>query len=340
MKKLRVLILAHEELIPPPDAETRPDEEMMHWKAEFDVGSAVDELGHEKRYVGLSSDLQVLRDSIEEFRPHIVFNLLEEFHDSPLYDFSIVAYLELLRQPYTGCNPRGLMLSHDKVLTKKILAYHRILTPSFFVCRLGKRVPRYKLSFPMIVKSATEDASLGISAASVVHTPERLEERIQYVHDQIGTDALVEEYIEGRELYLGVLGNERLTTLPVREIDFSKLPANVPKIASQRVKWDLKFAEKYDIRSDFFVSDDPILSAKIAEFGKRIYRRLHLSGYARLDLRLQSDGALYLLEANANPNISFGEDFPEAAAKTGLTYPALIQRILSLGRQYRSEWKK
>jgi len=339
MRKKRVLLITHESLVPPEDAENCSDEEMLLWKTEYDVKSALDELGHEVRVLGLAFDLGALREVLLDFKPHIVFNLLEEFHHVALYDQHIVGYLELMKQPYTGCNPRGLMLSHDKVLSKKILSYHRIRTPKFFVAPIGKRKWENKLGFPLLVKSATEDSSLGIAQASVVRSEKKLDERIQFIHESIQTDALVEEYIEGRELYLSILGNKRLTALPLWEVDFSHLPDNTEPIASRRVKWDLKYNKKYKIENKR-AEIDPEMEREIAEYGKRIYRRLHLNGYARLDFRLREDGRYFLLEANANPNISLGEDLPEAAEASGISYPELIQEIIKLGLKYEPEWKK
>ena len=339
MRKKRVLLITHESLVPPENAEKSSDQEMLVWKTEYDVKSALDELGHEVKVLGLAFDLGVLREALLEFKPHIVFNLLEEFHYVALYDQHIVGYLELMKQAYTGCNPRGLMLSHDKVLSKKILSYHRIRTPKFFVVPIGKRKFENKLDFPLLVKSATEDSSLGIAQASVVRSEKKLSERIEFIHKSIGTDALIEEYIEGREIYLGIMGNKRLTTFPLWEVDFTNLPENSEPIASRKVKWDLKYNKKYKIENKQ-AQIQPELQEEIAAYGKRIYRRLHLSGYARLDFRLKENGKFYLLEANANPNISEGEDLPEAALSQGLSYPGFIEEILKLGLNYQPEWKK
>ncbi len=341
MNPLRVLLVTHDTTLPPEDAAERSDEEMIVWKTEYDVMTALRESGHEVELVGLSNDLGVLREALDDFRPHIAFNLVEEFHDVAIYDQNVISYLELMRQPFTGSNPRGLMLSHDKVLTKKILSYHRLPTAKFeFFGRTRRpRAPK-NLSFPVMVKSATEHASRGLSTSSLVYDETSCIERIEYIYEEVGTDALVEEYIEGRELYAGILGNQRLMTFPLWEIDLSKLPSGTPQIATEQVKWDLAYQDKYDIDTGRARGIDESLQKKIAETCKRAFRRLYLSGYARIDLRLTPEGRFYILEANANPNISYGEDFPDSAEAAGIKYHELLNRILSLGLNYPAPWKE
>src|SRR6187551_3812916 len=219
MKKLRVLVLMHDALIPPDTLKGKSEKEIAEWKTEYDVVTHLREMGHDAQPVGLSDDLGKLRREIEQFQPHVAFNLMEEFHGISIYDQHVVSYLELLKQPYTGCNPRGLTLAHDKALCKQILAYHRILTPKFEVYPLGRSitVPK-RLKYPLLVKSTTEEASAGISQASVVTNEEKLKDRVTFIYESLKSDALVEEYIEGRELYVSVLGNQRLTVYPIWEL--------------------------------------------------------------------------------------------------------------------------
>jgi D-alanine-D-alanine ligase len=340
MRKLRVLVLMHEDLVPPDTIEGLTDKEIAQWKSEYDVVTGLYHLGHDVRPLGMSDSLGVVREAIDDFKPHVCFNLLEEFHGVAIYDQHVVSYLELLQQAYTGCNPRGLMLAHDKALSKQVLAYHRIRTPHFVLFPRRRRVRRPKrLKFPLLVKSAIEDASLGISRASVVQSDDKLAERVAFVHEQVGTDALAEEYIEGRELYVGVIGNQRLDTFPVWEMIFTKMPNGVPKIATARVKFDADYQKKYGITTR--AADDlaPGMAEKIARLCKRVYRALSMSGYARMDLRLTDNGRVYVLEANPNPNLEYGEDFAESAETAGVSYEALLQRILNLGRSYRAAWR-
>ncbi len=248
MRRLRTLVVVHASLVPPESLEGHSDKEIEEWRTEYDVTTTLRKLGHDVRCIGVLDSLTELRSTIADWEPDIVFNLLEEFDGIVTYDQHVVAFLELMRQPYTGCNPRGLLLSRDKSLCKQLLAFHRIATPQFTVFRRGARihVPR-KLRFPLFVKSTVEDASLGIAQASVVEDAAKLKERIEFVHEQVKSDALVEEYIEGRELYVGVMGNERLTRLPVWEMVFGSMPDSLAAIATRKVKWDKRYQAKYGI---------------------------------------------------------------------------------------------
>lgn len=340
MSKLRILVLMHEALVPPESLEGYTDQQILAWKSEYDVMVTLREMGHRVQPVGVSDELAPMREALDAHRPHIVFNLLEEFHGVAIYDYYVVSYLELLRQHYTGCNPRGLMLSHDKAISKQILSYHRIPTPRFAIFPRGNKVKRpRRLQFPLVVKSVVEDASLGISQASVVHSDERLADRVQYVHEQLGSDAIAEEYIAGRELYVGVIGNQRLQTFPVWEMVFRKMPEHLSHIATARVKWDLAYQKKYGIITRAARDLEPAVCERISKLCKRVYRALSLSGYARMDLRLAEDGRVYVLEANPNPNLSYGEDFAESAEQVGISYEALLRRIVNLGLCYQAPWK-
>ncbi len=340
MKPLRALVIVHSTLVPPDTLEGATPKEIEEWRTEFDVISHLKAAGHEVRPIGISDSLSELRREILGWKPEIVFNLLEEFDGIVTYDQHVVAFLELMRQPYTGCNPRGMLLSRDKVLSKQLLSYHRIPTPLFLVFPRGKKlsVPR-KLRFPLFVKSSTEDASLGIAHASVVDDARQLTERVVFIHEQIHSDALVEEYIEGRELYVGVLGNDRLKVLPVWEMSFGSLPEKLPAIATRKVKWDRRYQEKYGITTAAAVNLPDGTAARLEQLSKRIFRALHLTGYARMDFRLRDDGSLYVLEANANPNLSAAEDFAQSAGSAGIDYPTLLQRIMQLGENYPAAWR-
>lgn len=341
MKKLRILALMHVDLVPPEDVKG-VDISTASWKTEFDVLKTLKELGHEVFPVGVWNDLSVIRDAIETIKPHIAFNLLEEFASQSTYDQNVVSYLELLGLPYTGCNPRGMMLARDKGWTKKILSYHRISVPEFLVVPIGRKVKRPKrMAFPLIVKSMTEEASLGISQASIVEDDEKLQERVDFIHHStsVGTSALVERYIEGRELYVGVLGNTRLQVLPIWELVLENMPEDAKKIATARVKWSDKYQEKYGIRSQEAKGLSPELQHKIQNVAKRVYRHLALSGYARIDLRLAENdqNKIYVLEANPNAQLAHGEDLAESAVRVGLSYQDLLRRILNLGLGYHAD---
>jgi D-alanine-D-alanine ligase len=340
MKRLRTLVVVHSSLVPPDSLEGYTEKQIDEWRTEYDVISTLRAAGHEIQILGVLDSLTELRGALLEWQPQVVFNLLEEFNGIVTYDQHVVAFLELMRAPYTGCNPRGLLLSRDKVLCKQLLAFHRIPTPQFTVFRRGQRlaVPR-RLRPPLFVKSATEDASLGIAQASVVEDMARLRERVQFIHEQIGSDALVEEYIEGRELYVGVLGNDRLTRLPIWEMRFGSLPESLPAIATRKVKWDRSYQRRYDITTSAATELSPPVLQTLDRLSRRIYRALHLSGYARIDFRVRPDGSVFMLEANANPNLTREEDFAESARAAGVGYQNLLERIMMLGCQYRVEWR-
>ncbi|HEY7753246.1 MAG TPA: hypothetical protein VH856_05480 [Steroidobacteraceae bacterium] len=341
MKKLRILVLVHETLVPPESLAGVREEEAAEYRTEYDVTSCLRKMGHDVRPIGIGDSLTELRATIQDWKPHVCFNLLEEFGGIVTYDQHVVAYLELLRQPYTGCNPRGMMLSRDKVLSKQILAYHRIPTPQFAVFRRGGalRIPP-RLRYPLFVKSATEDASLGISQASIVEDAARLRERVGFIHEHTQSDALVEEFVEGRELYVGVLGNERVRTLTPWEFIFGELKAGRAAIATRKAKWDRAYQKRHGITSGKAQDLPPGLADRLDRLARRIYRALHMSGYARMDFRVREDGTPWALEANANPNLEQEEDFADAALHDGIRYPALLQRIISLGLSYRAEWRE
>ncbi|MFN8006202.1 MAG: D-alanine--D-alanine ligase [Terriglobia bacterium] len=330
-KELRVLVLVREGLIPPDSVEGLTKAEILPWKTEYDVISTLKQMGHEPIPIGLYDDLSTIRKALEDQKPHVIFNLLEEFNGYAVYDQHVVSFLELVKQSYTGCNPRGLTLAHDKALSKKILAYHRIQVPSFAVFPVNRKVRRPKsLKFPILVKSLSEEGSACISQASLVHDDEKLEERVKLVHRQTNTPAIAEQYIDGREIYVAIIGNQQLQSFTPWELIINKLPEGAPYIATSKLKWDHEYQEKLGVVTQ--AADlTPELRKKFDHISKRVYRILSLSGYARLDYRLTPDGQIYLLEANPNPDISADEDFAAAAQHCGVPYDALLQKIISLG---------
>ncbi|MDQ3419831.1 MAG: ATP-grasp domain-containing protein [Acidobacteriota bacterium] len=336
MRKLRVALLMHDYLVPPEDVSGH-DLMAVQWKTEYDVLTTLRDMGHDVRPVGIKDDLTVIRRAVEEFKPHIAFNLMENFHEIGAFDHNVVSYLELLRVPYTGCNPRGLMLARDKALSKTLLSYHRIPVPDFLVVHVGRkpRLPR-RMAFPLIVKSLTQEASIGISQASVVDDEGKMRERVAFIHASIGTDAIIERYVDGRELYVGIIGNQRLRVFPVWELHFTKMPDEVHRIATERVKWSAKYQRKYGIKTR--AAEMPAeTAAQVQRLCKRVYRTLDLSGYARIDLRMDESERVFVIEANPNPQIAYGEDFGESAERAGVTYEDLLQQILLAGLRWRPE---
>jgi D-alanine-D-alanine ligase len=336
MRPLRVMVMMDEALVPPDSIAGMDAKDVARFRTEYDVLTCLRQIGHNVRPVGIKTDLGVLHEALNHFSPHVCFNLIEDFDGVPTLDQHVVSYLELLRQPYTGSNPRGLTIARDKALTKKILAYHGVAVPRFEVFPLGRAVRRPEtLDFPLLVKSLTQEGSEGIAQASVVYNDQQLADRVSFVHEKLRTDAIAEQYIEGRELYIGVLGNRRLQTLPVWELCLDSLPEDVPRIATSRIKWDLAYQRKYNIASRQAADLPDGAATYLSDLAKRIYRLLDITGYARLDLRLTGEGEAYLIEANPNPQIARNEDFADSAAAAGLSYEALLQKLLSLGLTYR-----
>ncbi len=332
MRRLRILVLLSPDLLPPDSLEGYSEQDINLWKTEYDVITTLRASGHDVRPLPVENELKPIRDAVESWKPHIVFNLLEEFQGEAIYDQNVASYLELLRVPYTGCNPRGLMLARGKDLSKKLAHYHRIPVPAFAVFPLRRKIARpSRLALPLIVKSLSEDASLGIAQASVVDTDEKFVERVAFIHERIGTAAIAEQYIEGRELYVGVLGNTRLRVLPVWELEFRNLPPGARRIATEKVKHDPDYQERRGIFHGPAKNLDPDLRAQLMRLAKRICRALELDGYARVDFRLSSDGVPYFLEANPNPEIAQSQEFAHAAAYDGMSYAQLLNTIVALG---------
>jgi D-alanine-D-alanine ligase len=334
MKKLRVMMLMHSDLVPPEDLHDQEDPRMEKYRTEYDVKTALLNLGHDIRVVPVDDDLAPIRRTIEEWKPHIAYNLLEAFAGNGALDYYVVSYLDAVKMPYTGCNPRGLLLARDKALSKKILSYHRIKVPRFRVFRWGRTIQRTqvrKLPYPMVVKSLLEQGSVGIAQASYVSNENELVERVIQVQEMTGGDAIAEEYIGGRELYVTVTGNKRLQVLPIRELIFQNHDESAPRIATYKVKWDEKYRERHGIDYQFVRNLPGGVADYVPKLCKRIYRILELSSYARMDLRLGTDGKVYFLEANPNAAIANNEDVAFSAEKAGMSYEQFIQRILNLG---------
>jgi D-alanine-D-alanine ligase len=332
MRPHRVLVLSHPDLIPPESVEGCTERQLHHWKTVSSVSSSLRQAGHEVRALGVQLELQPVRDEIDAWQPDVVFNLLEEFHGQTAYDQNVASYLELLRVAYTGCNPRGLMLARGKDLSKTLVAYHRIPTPAFQVYPMRKKVRRpSRLQFPLIVKTLSEDASRGIAQASVVNSDEKLVERVGFIHERFSTAAIVEQYVEGRELYVGVLGNQRLKVFPIWELEFGESSTRANRIATAKVKHDPVYQEQRGILQGPAEDLSPELTARLQRIAKRIYRTLALDGYARIDFRLSAEGVPYFLEANPNPEIAETEEFAQAADYDGIAYNTLLERILALG---------
>ena len=301
------------------------------WKTECNVLDAIRSLGHVVEHLALFDNLDLLRQKLESFAPDLIFNLADQFKNNRAFDQNIVSILEMQGLPFTGCGSTGLTLCKHKAISKKILSYHRIHTAAFTTIARGKRIARPRqLKFPILIKPLKEEASLGISQASFVENDEQFKERVQFIHEKIVNDAIAEEYIEGRELYVSVMGQHRLDVFPIRELIFKEVPPDEPKIATYRAKWDEEYRKRWGLQNQFAEGLDPAVVANIQKTCKRIYHLLTIDGYARLDLRLTPKNEVYFIEANPNPILAADEDFAQSAMKAGLTYPQLIERIIRL----------
>jgi len=330
-KRLRVVVLMHPSFVPPEDPEAYSERERYQWKTEYDVLRTLRALGHEVLALGVQDELRPITNIIDEWHPDIFFNLLEEFLGQPELDHHVVSFMELKQVRYTGCRPRGLVLARDKALAKKLVAYHRIQVPQFAVFPRGRRVRKPRnLEYPLIVKGLRVEGSAGIAQASIVDNDETFAERVTFIHESFDADVIAEEFIDGRELYVGILGNKRLTVFPVWELTFDNLAPGTWAIATANVKHNPDYQRRRGIFQKPAELDDA-LRARIVKTSRRIYRILELDGYARIDYRLKPDGSLHFLEANPNPELALSEEFATSAGHVGVSYEALIQRIVNLG---------
>lgn len=302
------------------------------WHAEYDVIRALKDLGHQVATVGLYDSIQPLLDQIKKRRPTIIFNLVEIFNARPPHEWDIVALYELLQIPYTGSPPVALMLCKNKGIAKEILSYHRIKTPAFKVMARGHKIAIPKtLKYPLIVKPLEEEASYGISQKSLVRNAAQLGRQVGHIQNTMDQDVLVEEFVIGREIYVGILGNERLQFLPPREMTFGNIAAEEKRFATFKAKWDKKYRGRWGIKNRFAPNLSGDFVQTMNDVCRQVYQHLHITGYARIDLRITPDDEVVVIEANPNPHIAKDEDFAQAAKKAGISYTDLIGRILNLG---------
>jgi D-alanine-D-alanine ligase len=300
---------------------------------EADVIGCLRSLGHEIETLAVYDNVGAMVEKIRAFSPDVVFNLCESFLNDRSNEPNIPALLELLKVPYTGATPDGLLLCKDKALAKTILVYHKIRVPRFVVSH--KRRPLRKLrrfSFPAFVKPLGEESSDGIAKASFAKTEEEAVDRARFIHEKLGSDAMIEEYIEGRELYVGVLGRRKLTVFPPRELFFGDMPDAEPKFATRKAKWDEAYREKWGIENGPAAALPPGIERKLAELARRTYTLLKIQGPGRVDLRLTPEGELVFIEANPNPSLARIDDFACSAEMAGMDYETLIQRIVDAAR--------
>jgi D-alanine-D-alanine ligase len=294
-----------------------------------EIFDALAKLGHEPSYLVLDGHDQSLL-GVARCSADLIFNLTESYAGDDTKDMNLAAYLELLDKPYTGADPHALYLAQDKSLAKKVFQFHKIRTPYFAVSYKGRTDHAHDIEFPLIVKPASEDGSIGIDASSVVESVKELMEKIHDIHEQFDSPALIEEYIEGREIYAAILGEEKPEALPLVELDLSKLPEGTPRIAGTDVKWE-KDSDAYKKTRTQVVEDlDEKTTERLQEKAVAAYQALKLRDYGRVDMRLTTKGEIYVLEVNPNPWLSSGAEFAMAARKSGRTYTDLMRDIVDL----------
>jgi D-alanine-D-alanine ligase len=298
-------------------------------QTEADVLSCLKKLGHQVETLAVFNDVVSIVEKLKEFVPDVVFNLTESFHSNRANEPNIPALLELMRARYTGAKPDGLILCKDKALAKKVLLYHRLRVPHFVISPESRPLKRLRrFVFPAFVKPVSEESSDGIAKASFAKSEEEALERARFIHEKFQCDALIEEYIEGRELYLSVMGNSKLTVFPPREIFFEQMPEDEPKFATFKAKWDETYRKKWGIKNGPARELPPGLQDKLTRLARKVYRVLKIRGLGRIDVRLTAGGEIVIIEANPNPSLAREEDFAQSAAAAGLDYEQLIQKIL------------
>jgi D-alanine-D-alanine ligase len=330
MKKARILVLFDTDGEPPANQDYKKQLESAD-EAEFDVARALVSQGHDVRLLGFKSDLDQLVVGLRAEPLDLVFNLTERFRNLSALDYGVVGILEMLNMPYTGAAAEGLILARDKALTKMVLAYHGLRIPHFMVCERGAPVQRPSdIRFPLIVKPLDEDASVGIAQSSVVRDDQALAERVQFIHDRIATDAIVEEFIAGREIYVGVIDNGQPRALPPIEMVFGEKMDEQARIATFKVKWSSKHRESRGIENRIATDLGKELTDRLSDVAVRAYKAAGLRDYGRIDVRLAHDGEIYIVEANPNPYLADGEDLAWAAEEGGHPYPQFIEKIAEM----------
>lgn len=329
-KSLKVLLLFDSPYFKPRGYDFAEELEDPDWDTEYEVYRSLKENNYNVNVIGLHNEISTLLEEIRKNRPDVVFNLAEVFNEKSHFEKNIAWLLEMLDIPYTGTSPASLLICNDKALSKKILSFHKIKIPNFHSFYRNHRVwlPKH-LRLPLIVKPLCEEASRGISQASVIDNEESFMKRINFIHKN-NMDAIAEEYIDGRELHVSVLGNRRLKVLYPREMKFGQLPKKESRIATYKAKWDKAYRKRWGIKNTYVKRLPTGIDNKIKDICKRAYRALNIQCCARFDIRITSDSDIYVLEANANPCLSRYDEVARAAEKSGISYNQLIKKIITL----------
>jgi D-alanine-D-alanine ligase len=338
LSKLKIAVLYDilEEESSPPEVEEpksrrngKRKRKKKHKEDREEIFEALEKLGHEPFYQVLDGSIQSL-SSLSRCGADLVFNLTESFAGDDTMDMNVAAYLDLIGMSYTGAGPRGLFLGQEKSVAKKLFQFQGIRTPYFATSYKGMLDHSDDIKFPLIVKPTSEDGSIGIDSDSVVHTVKELMGRIHYIHEEFDSPALIEEFIDGREIYAAVLGNSSPEVLPLIELDLSKLPKGTPRVAGQDVKFE-RDSEAYKLTKSFPIEDmEEELREKLCDTAKSAFLALKFRDYGRIDMRLNDKREVYVIEANPNPWLASSQEFAMAARKSGRNYTQLIGEIVDL----------
>ncbi|MCK5708504.1 MAG: ATP-grasp domain-containing protein [Candidatus Aureabacteria bacterium] len=330
-KKLRVLLVFDTPLTKPIGYDYKEEFKDIDWNTERDVYNALLDNGHTVRLLGINNDIKIFLEEIKNNKPDVIFNLVEVFDGKSHLDKNFVSLLEMINIPFTGSSAGGLLICNDKAMSKKILSYHKIKVPHFMTFYRKRKVWFSKrLRLPLVVKPLCEEASRGISLGSIVDDEKSMIDRVMFIHKNMQMDAIVEEYIEGRELYISVIGNKKIKALPPREVKFGNVPDDEPRIATYKAKWDEKYRKRWDIKNTFARNLANGMDKKMFDMCKRAYRALNMRCYARFDIRVTNNERMFIFEANANPCLAKNDEVAQSAEKAGISYNELIQKILRL----------
>ncbi len=329
MKTLKILLLfdLSVEILPDDYSEywNTPD-----WKTEKDVKNTLIKLGHQVIPFGIFNDIEPFLKIVREEKPDLVFNMSEAFSGNRDFEPNLTALMQLMGVPFTGAGPMSLQLCKDKALTKVILGYHDIQTPRFIVAKKSKPLQSLKkFPFPAFIKPLQLESSEGISQVSYVENEKEALARVKFIHERMQVDAIIEEFIDGREVYVSILGNEKLNVFPPRELFFKQVPDDEPKFATFKVKWDADYRKKWGIDSGWADELPETTLKKLNDVCRKVYRLLQIQGFGRIDFRIKNE-EIYFIEANPNPSIAKQEDYALSANKAGIVYEDLIAKIVSL----------
>ena len=302
--------------------------------AEASVLSSLERLGHDVVTMAVFDNVGDVFDKIKSCAPDLVFNQCESFHDNRAQEPNIPALLDLMKIRYTGSGPDGLLLCKDKALAKELLSHHRVRVPRFVVSHLRSPLRRLQhFGYPAFVKPVGQEASDGIAKASFVRDEREAIERLRYLHQRFNSDAMIEEYIEGRELYVSVLGNRRRVVFPPREIFFENVPDDEPKFATSHAKWNDAYRKRWGITNGPAADLPETVRKDLHKLARNVYAWLRIRGFGRIDIRLSHRDEMFVIEANPNPSLACDDDFPQSANAGGMTYDAMIQEIVNAALQ-------